>query len=272
MTTTFIEEIERHIETTQTKRSETKTLAEAVSNELMQNGLPRISPELFELQRQANLTLTPEQIKKIDRHYDLISPGSKKQEPSRKYFAEIPRFITAYLPDEKEIMFKEYGKILYSSHFNFKSLESISLHANRSLLVMNSSGRKELEIKINWTPTFCLNVAVQAPIVPESFIDLGDDAIAKYYDTLRQVSPELRRKTTLTSPRLKVLWAPTDETLYCTGEIPEPIPPRPKGDPALILDIPDGERSYRHVVAVWDIGQELPFRNWLAEYSEGRRK
>ena len=72
---------------------------------------------------------------------------------------------------------------------------------------------------------------------------------------------------------MQVLWSPTDESLYATGEIPKVEPPIPKRDPALILEIQDKDnlRKYRHVVAAWNIDEELPFRNWLAEYSEGRR-
>ena len=103
----------------------------------------------------------------------------------------------------------------------------------------------------------------------EGFIELEDEAVSTYYDFLRQAPTELRKTTNLQTPDIGILWAPTDESLFVTGKIPKPkLIPLPRYDPALILDIPDGKNNYKHVVAAWDIGAELPFRNWLAEYSE----
>ncbi len=132
-----------------------------------------------------------------------------------------------------------------------------------------NDGKVTLKINFAWRSPFKLNASADTPDIPESFIELGDEAIAAYYDHVRKAPRNLRRQTSLEPPSLGILWSPTPQSLYVTGKIPKIEPPKPRGDPSLVLDIPDGDNHYKHVVAVWDIGQELPFRNWLTEYSEG---
>ena len=38
--------------------------------------------------------------------------------------------------------------------------------------------------------------------------------------------------------------------------------------PAILLKTLEEAFDSEHVVATWDIGQEKPFKNWLAEYTE----
>lgn len=285
MTSTLVQQLEQGFEAVPKGKVEPKTLAEFVSNHLMNNGLPRLSPELFKLTRNVDLTLTPEQIKKVDKHYKLRA-GNNSTNPKREFTAKIPRFTLANVPNQKEVVFQAVGRAIYEEDFRFKTEQGrlrISARGDTGIhwgqegydhyeRPTKSSGLIELECKLKWTSGFKMSVGVKVPAVPKSFISLGDDAIAEYYCALRAAPRKLREKTTLVSPNLEVLWAPTNKSLYVTGTIPTPAPkirPLPRGDPALILDIPDQCRSYKHVVAVWDIGEEIPFRNWLAEYSEG---
>ena len=132
-------------------------------------------------------------------------------------------------------------------------------------------GKTNLNIKGHWSPNFKLNVAVEVPELPRGFVELGDEAVALYYAHVKGTSKELRKKTSLRSPSLGVLWIPNPKAFYATGNIPKIEPPPKKGDPVLVLDIPGEKRSYRHAVAAWNIGEEIHFRNWLAEYTEGGR-
>jgi len=298
-TLTFVKQLEKKFESPETARqNEPTTLAEHVSNELM-TSMPRISPELFEMTRAARIPLSEEQIIALDPLFyssmdaikgvtTKISPGEINAKEAR---GTIPRFV--YSPHEEAqkvwkgaaratyafkteysseaVDWKECCKLDLEGKPTKKGARSGSLYA--TVKETDVFHRIKGKLEVIWEAPPKLDINVKTPPIPKSFISLGDDAIAEYFEAVRKAPTELREKTELISPRIGVLWSPKDNALYCTGKIPKPriIPSLPSGDPALILDIPDGDRSYKHVVALWDIGEEMPFRNWLAEYSEGGR-
>ena len=111
-----------------------------------------------------------------------------------------------------------------------------------------------------------LHVSVEVPKIPDSLVELGDEAVAGYYNILTRMPLNERKRTTLETPRVGIVWAPSDYSFYCSTKIPQRLP-LPERDPALVLDIPNGGKSHRHVIAVWDTEHELPLKNWLAEYT-----
>lgn len=309
MTTTLIEQLEKGFEDPAREKTEPQTLAEAVSNELM-NTLPRISPELFELKRKAKITLTPEQKRRIISSYlergcgdsGFFTTWIKENGNSIRgvrnddilslvCVAQIPAFAYT-LHDERKAIYPKSASISASfTHMLLPlggrddRLNSIEIKGNckdRSKycdphvtfpcthIEKKDVGELKVVVQVEWKAPYELDTVVNMPHIPESFVELGDEAIGSYYQIATNLPKNLRKKTSLVSPHIGVLWRPTDESLYVTGKIPTPEKtPLPKNDPALILDIPDGSRNYRHVVAVWNIGEELPFKNWLTEYSEG---
>src|SRR3989344_4205070 len=273
---TLVTELESSFELAEAERPKPQTLAEAVSNSLMPI-MPRISPELFDLKRNAKITLTPEQkrsiissylergcedsggfcIRWVDENGNSIRSIDDKNILSLECVAKIPSFAYT-LHDERNAIYPKSACISTSfAHMLFpikrkdsevNSLEIKGEFINRRYcdiylffphrhIGKNDIGDLKVVVQVEWKAPYKLDTEVNTPHIPESFVELGD------------------------------------ESLYVTGEVPIPtILPLPKLDPALILDIPHGERRYRHVVAAWNIGEELPFRNWLMEYSEGSAK
>ena len=281
------------------KTTKPKTLAEAVSNSLIQV-MPRISPELFELTREVEVNLSNEQRKKVieslyKRSFDFIYEENGTWDEGRKRFfsdaevnvhGKIPLFFYGQSSDERvtfgslnpEISFKRRIETnnLKVTGFRLDTINKrndieriLYFNPEKEQVIENDRGEFSINLQGTWKAPYKLDVCATVPQVPEGFIELGDEAIATYYDFARQAPSDLRKKTSLQPPSIGILWAPTDESLYATGKIPGPsIIPRSRRDPALVLDIPDREKSYRHIVATWDIGEELPFRNWLTEYME----
>ncbi len=255
-----------------------KTLAEAVSDSLLER-MPRLSPDLFNKTRVVHPTLTPNQLKRVKEYQDRIMETHNEDSAfGSSCSAEIPRFTLAHVPRQKTITYKNACAVLGSLDINDR-ISDLRIGLRGSVLNFRSGsnnymiGSIRLQGRLEWELPFKLDVNVDVPTVPTSFIDLGDEAIGLYSDIVRQMPRNLREKTEYTTPSMGILWAPTDSSLYVSGEIPEPTrSPQPNGDPALVLEIQDSARSYHHVVAVWNIGEELPFRNWIAEYSEGRSK
>ncbi len=297
-TATLVEKLEEKFEVLplQNEEYEPKTLAEAVSNSLMPI-LPRISPELFEIRRKVNVTLSDKQFGKIDEIYISGHPyenfltfhtwngvdGSEKADIIRKALrkkrnltgekraiAKIPFFVFSPIPGESVLTYKDSVKIQYHRKFKFPvgfvngegyyDKERYPYEKKVSKL-----GDSVLDIKEVWTAPLKLHANVIVPELPKEFVELGDEAIATYYDHIRELPKKLRRETSLSPPNLGVLWIPTPKSIYVTGEIPNVNPPIPKGDPILVLDIQSKERNYRHAVAAWDIDEEEPFRDWLSE-------
>ncbi len=125
-------------------------------------------------------------------------------------------------------------------------------------------GTSVIEVKGLWTAPFSLDVCVSVPEVPQAISELGDEALLQYFTVIKRLRTSVKDSAGMQKPAIGVLWAPTDESLYVKGDVPK----APKNDPALVLDIPGKERNYRHIVAAWNIGEERPFKNWLAEYTE----
>ena len=292
---TLVERLEESFESVEAERHESKTLAEAVSNSLMPL-MPRISPELFDLKRNAKITLTPEQkrsiissylergcedsggfcIRWVDETGNSIRSIDDKNILSLECVAKIPSFAYT-LHDERNAIYPKSACISTSfAHMLFpikrkdsevNSLEIKGEFINRRYcdiylffphrhIGKNDIGDLKVVVQVEWKAPYKLDTVVNTPHIPESFVELGDEAISRYYQIATELPKNLRKKTSLVSPRIGVLWRPTDESLYVTGEVPIPtILPLPKHDPALILDIPDGERRYRHVVAAWNIGE-----------------
>lgn len=305
-TQTLVEQLEQGFESPEVAREvKAKTLAEYVSNHLMQNGLPRISPELFDLKREVQVPLTDEQIKKIDNLYmkshnnpitmpsSLFDGGWEKLSSDWKNkslngdnmgFKTTTKFNCSYISGVKRNCKAEIPHFSYENHdreiASYEKMGIVSYEGHWDITGQSwgteKSGRLgESNIKISeeWKAPLRLDVNVKVPEIPKGFVELGDDAIAEYYNALLIAPSDLRKTTSYESPKIGILWSPKDKVLYCTGKIPNPsVIPLSRGDPALILDFSDQDRSYRHVVAVWDIGDENPLRNWLAEYGEGGSK
>jgi len=267
-TLTLGEELEKSFEK-KPQRKKANSLAEYVSDELMVS-MPRLSPELFEIEREVNVPLAEKQSEKIRRYvaHQLDSRNLASFKIRSSVIASIPKFI--YVPVCEDIaIFPKSGVVFGSA--KTEGFNSLLFGGNETTSFSYTDlNNIKASAQIDWEASFKLDVNVKRPQVPEGFIELGDEAVSEYYQVLRSAPKEMRKKTQLDAPRIGVLWSPEERVLYASGDIPEPRPEMPVGDPALILDIPDGEKSYRHVVAVWDIGDELPFRNWLAEFSEGR--
>jgi hypothetical protein len=311
MIQTLVERIEEQFELLPIEGEQFRpgqTLAEAVSNSLIPV-MPRISPELFDIKRRVNVTLSDEQKERIDTLYKMAHPFGEL--PEREYDAQEHHFFGAVLVnrikiekvedmnkrglngvskriDAKVPLFSYAGlnehTLCYPCSINISYRQSwkkkeIFAWPNDGFLgglgSTNSKkyqalGKSDIVIQGNWKPNFKLASTVKVPELPKGFIELGDEAVATYYDYVRRAPRNLRRETSLQSPSLGVLWIPTPKSFYATGEIPKiETPVASKGDPILILDILGKERNYRHAVAAWDIGEEEPFRNWLSEFSEG---
>jgi len=229
-----------------------------------------------------------ENIKGYDLGYTIFDKNLKI-----KAMAEIPRFFYGIFPQEEvtipnclDLTFfinKKFSKIAgYTlsiiERYKENNIENKDIEKYHSVfggrkIEIKDRGKLSLNFEIKWEAPFKLNVSARIPDIPGEFIELGDESIAVYYDYARKVPSELRKKTKLETPNIGILWAPTDSSLYCTGtkKIPNPkLIPQPKKCPVLVLDIPYGEKSYRHAVAAWNIGEELPFKDWIQEFSEGR--
>ena len=284
-TQTMVKTLEKHFVELD-KKAKPKTLAEAVSNNLIPI-MPRISSELFEFRREATIKLTEEQRVHIDNWYvrfrRLRSDWKDVFYPIRVCKGTLSLFQYATVPDIRNVVCGN-AKITYEDGPKVFNTEN-SLH-NLAIVNCNNKGNSrsyhqwfwnnkefgnaEVTIKSVWTAPFTLDICTQVPQVPESITELSDLAMFHYFKeaTTRVMKGD---KSSLLKPKLGVLWAPTDKVLYCTGKVPIPndYPPVDrKSDPALILEIPDGDKIYRHVIATWDMENERPFKNWLAEYSE----
>lgn len=255
VTQTLVEQLEQAFEKPktfkmpQTIRPREGTLVEYVSDELMQNGLPRISPELFELKRgEVEIQLNSEQKKAIENYFAKYIKTAhevllKESEIKMKCRGNIPRFFYANVPGSEAVEIDGIGRVIYTTKTEFDSnyanggLAIIRVadeqRSRRGLLgiMIEDQVRNQfyLNVRLEGIAPFMLNVCATVPKIPEGFIELGDEAIAKYYDIIRTAPKELRRKTTLEIPKVGVLWSPKDESLYATGKIPEPsvIPPPP---------------------------------------------
>lgn len=300
---TLVEKIEESFEPAERKESKPQTLAKAVSDALLPV-MPRISNELFELRRRIEIQLTPEQKKEIGEKYfgdwnnsfclKLLGKRQRQEEESFWKHEKLPFKCRGTIPSfsyslssEEFVQYDNCASVfLKVRDFNITnkgrySEEKLAIilgnprHLDfRDDSIFDFGNKKQGLVKLKysavWESPFKLNAATKVPEVPETFRELGDEAIATYYDFVRKVPANLRNKTNFQPPQIGVLWAPTPKSFYATGKIPKVEPSRPKGCPALVLDIPDEEKSYRHVVAAWNIDEELPFRNWLIEYSESR--
>ncbi|MBS3090753.1 hypothetical protein J4433_03240 [Candidatus Pacearchaeota archaeon] len=305
---TLVEKIEQSFEKAEPKSQEPKTLAEAVSNSLIKV-IPRISPELFDIRREVDITLSSKQIEKIDTIYKMAHPFGNlpvikygtfndstfgavakrdieiegEEEMKERKLKRVRKIINASIPlfsyaniKDKIVCYPKSLDIIYEQ--DWKEKRELAWPTDGALggFCRESGeyqdlGKTNLNIKGHWSPNFKLNVAVEVPELPRGFVELGDEAVALYYAHVKGTSKELRKKTSLRSPSLGVLWIPNPKAFYATGNIPKIEPPPKKGDPVLVLDIPGEKRSYRHAVAAWNIGEEIHFRNWLAEYTEGGR-
>ncbi len=269
MTQTMIEILETAFEPA-TKRKTAETLAKAVSNELMKT-MPRLSPELFERIREANVNFSEAYIRRIDEHYLRAFHGYElRPEPVRLCSARIPIFAHACPPDQKEVVYPQAGNISYEETVALENAGRVKLireNRDNNLYWECGNGISILEIRSVWRAPFKLDVCVKVPEVPGSLAELGDEALLAFFSTAKQFRKDMKsRKNGIEKkPSLCVLWAPTDESFYCAGDVPL----LPKNDPALILEIPDPDcdKSYRHIVATWNIGEERPFKHWLAEYT-----
>ncbi|MBR9706646.1 hypothetical protein GOV14_06445 [Candidatus Pacearchaeota archaeon] len=214
--------------------------------------------------------------------------------------AKIPYFAYAILPDNKEVIFsksaiitaldkfdistsnrdhpfKEYTDLVISHNNHSSSFSGLiedkdidGKNLKKYSFPSKSYGNVSLDVNAKWTAPFKLDVLTKVPEIPESFIALGDEAISAYYTALKNAPKKLRQKTSLISPRIGVLWVPSNASLCCVGKIPKAkSPPRIKGDPILVLDIPDKDKSHKHAIAAWNIDEELPFKYWITEFSEG---
>ena len=311
MTKQFMKSLEEAFET-ELPQEEPQTLTEAVSNSLVPI-MPRISPELFNFRREADVKISDnDQIRIISRSFfkrgfdtsdkewegrmGEYGPGYELSSKNLtiKAKAEIPRFFYGIFPQEEVtvsncldltfLLTKVFPEIAqyslntigrYSKKRQGDDFDKYSSEFNARGIKKEDRGKLSLDFRLQWEAPYKLDVSARVPEIPEGFIELGDEAIAIYYDHARQVPKELRRRTKLETPNIGILWAPTDKSLYCTGtkEIPAPeLIPIPKNDPALVLDIPGEDKNYQHVVAAWKIGEEMPFRNWLVEYTEGNTR
>ena len=228
----------------------------------------------------------------IKENGESLESVSAKDILSLECLAEIPSFAYT-LHDERQAIYPKsacisasFEHVLFPIKRKDYEVESIEIIGKpnhkygdfhsffpRRGIKKKDVGELKVVVQVEWKAPYKLDTVVNTPHIPESFVELGDDAISSYYQIATKLPKNLRKKTSLVSPHIGVLLSLINESLYVTGEVPIPKTlPLPKRDPALILDIPDGSRNYRHVVAVWDIGKELPFRNWLAEYSEGSTK
>jgi hypothetical protein len=278
MTKTMIETLEAAFEPAVKAKGKDVTLAEAISAELMKT-LPRIAPELFTRMQTVDVSLSDKQRKALDRLYKDVRGESEWDKrfmnPVVRCTATIPVFAYCPVPDVKEYVQEGAARVTYEESFKFSTSDA-SVHlgkggggaydcSQRWIWQRGTDvGLSNLEIKAVWEAPVTLSVCAAVPEVPPALASLGDDALLAYFTQAKALRKSQRKDAPVEKPSLRVLWAPTPESLYCKGEIPQPAP----RDPALVLDIPDGGKHYRHVIATWNIGEEKPFRHWLAEYAE----
>lgn len=282
MTLTLMGQIEKQFETISNHKP--KTLAEAVSNELLKF-MPRVSNKLFEASKKAQVALTAEQKNKIAENY-LDDTIYAQREQTFDYvlrkntkisaFAKIPLFAYSIIPREPNLVFPECAEVIASTNFQIStSKRNLLEYPDRDMVVGHfrkyspyeiveydsmlkervfpfpgkHKGITTLRIEAEWVSPFKLDVCVKVPQISESVKELGDKAISSYYQHASKVPKALRRTTSLISPRIGLLWIPIDESLFVKGKVSTPkTPPSIKSDSVLVLDIPDGEKSYRHIV------------------------
>lgn len=278
-TQTFLQKLEECLESDRQPKVELNSLAAVVSNELRER-MPLISPELFERRRRAQIALSTKQLKKINEFYKEVVKNSFKSEKKYVCSAEIPTFSYAIVPEQTEVVYPGAAKIALEETFAFdttKSNKSTELCFHPGAYCSSDCiecewvgvyqenarlGSAIVQINSTWTAPFTLDVLAKVPDVPAEMSEIGDEALLAYYELAKarksKSKPSLSQK-----PRLGILWSPTEEVLYCNGDVPKPL----TKDPALVLEIPDGKEKYCHVIAMWDIKDERPFKNWLAEYT-----
>jgi hypothetical protein len=272
MTQTMIEMLEAEFEPVTKKNARPTTLANAVSNELMKI-MPRISPELLERKRTAQVNLSKKQIADINEWYKYAREESSWNErfmhPKRLCSAEIPIFAYAKVPEQTEIVYEKQGIVTYEDIFRFSTKDVyVKLETKGGCWKWDEmpgqkyAGTSVVEVRSVWTAPDTLNVCVKVPEIPQEVINLGDEALLQYFTTAKSLRASFKTAG-IQKPRLGVLWAPTDESLYIAGDISQ----APAKDPVLVLSVPDGEKNYQHVIASWNIGEERPFKHWLAEYT-----
>ena len=219
------------------------------------------------------------------------------------FASEIPYFVLADLQDwggQKQ----EVGVARLSQTINLPSLKIAKLTFQDQPFGYNdpifrasfSNGTQgysdsHLDMNLVWTSVQSPRVYVDIPQVPDKIRDLGYRAVELHQRLMQSAPEELRRNSLPSAPQFGVVWAPIDESLIVnsqeishakgnaaeTRQIVQKQVLRSK-DPLLVLSIPCkeqrlyGSSRYAHVVASWNIGEELPFRNWLDEYTDGGRK
>jgi len=288
---TLVEQIKEAFEVQ--VKTEGKTLAEAISNELAQEGVPRISPELFQRTRDVEIKLTQKQEEKIKEFYLSNQRGRKEgRELVVKCFGKIPQFSYSLNPESgssyKIVRYNNVADIFVKEKFEINGKRESGLESSILFCVDGDGDRwfkehkdfgfpfiygSELSLKVDvlWRAPFKLCVNAEIPSVPENILkEEVESAYELYYKLASDLARKNRSFREMSSPSLGILWSPIESDLYCTGEIPAPqIIHTSRRDPILVLEIQENGGKYMHAVAAWNIGEELPFKNWLREYSEG---
>ncbi|MEK6900515.1 MAG: hypothetical protein AABX05_05305 [Nanoarchaeota archaeon] len=257
------------------KSSNPTTFAEYVSDALSEQ-YPRISPELYKLQRE--IVVIPENHEKIleafHRNVQVKGAAASLVHDACKTIITIPLLVEApYGRQEQEIALLEEktiikyeitakGEKIYLSAWDLDNFD-VKLGQGR-----REEGRDDVSIHVKGEWIYAVKLEpcmVKVPSLPGDLEALEAESQALYFNTIRDAKKQGHfRGQQLPNPELKILWIPLEEQFSVkVKEVPIPV----HRDPALILRI---DNKYDHVVALWDDEKEIPLDFLIKQFSERR--
>lgn len=255
-------------------RNPNPTFAEYVSQELSAH-YPRISPELYNLQRE--IVVIPDIHEKIMAAFQqdmLVKGKASLTHDSAKTILTLPLIIQApYGQREQEI-----------TPLNHKTVVNYEVTAKGERILFSAwqydnfdikfnQGRREeghtsgsIQVKGEWIYQGKLEQCkVIVPSLPGDLEALEAQAQATYFNIISDTKKQgYFRGQQLSTPELKVLWIPLEEQFSVkVKEFPIPV----HRDPALVLRV---DNQHDHVVALWDDEKEIPLDFLLKQYARIR--
>lgn len=241
-------------------------LEEAISNELVAQGMKRINESIVDLTRKVNFSLAKNQTRGLLDFYGEEVRGVKNfsldlNKDNLSCSGLVPTFSRALI-SEKELTYESiaeflirdcsfFKRIRYAVSKNIVTKEGLQDGPGYFCGETDESGTGNLTMIFNWTAPFKADVSVAVPQIPKEIIWLGEDSITEYYLISKKLRNKFKRGSEK-NPSLCVLWPPSDEDYRITSKVAKAEPPIPKRDPALYLTISGPEKTvYRNLIAIW---------------------
>jgi len=242
-------------------------LNEVVSDLLVENGLLRLDPQIYELKRKVVKELDYEKFGELKEKlaYATTRTGSSMpidylhKKSSLTIEVEIPLFIYHSISGNGEIIFwREDGILTF----------------NREYQKIDSWKDKRLELvsKFHEESRFlaAYGLTISRPKVPVEANIKGLEAAAKYNEICGKIPKNIRAKGNIAMPEFGLIWIPSVDMLnFEIKKVKESVQDLEKRlDPVIIMRIPGRERNYDHVVTAYNIGEEEPFQPFIDKYNK----